>query len=155
MRISARCLVAGVVAGAAVAASQALGSPAVAGTYTTYRDLATGFCLDSNGEGRVYTLGCNGGSFQKWVLRSADGGVTLHNLATGFCLDINTQGRVYTLSCNGGNYQVWTRTRHGRQVTLRNLSTGFCLDSNTEGRAYTLGCNGGNYQRWTPSTGEY
>ncbi|GAA0279134.1 RICIN domain-containing protein [Cryptosporangium japonicum] len=153
MKISTRCVVGGALAGIAVAA--AVPSAAVAGTYTTYRDLATGFCLDSNGEGRAYTLGCNGGSFQKWVLRSADGGVTLRNLATGFCLDSNTAGRVYTLACNGGNYQVWTRTRYGNQVTLRNLSTGLCLDSNTDGRIYTLGCNGGSYQRWTPVTGRY
>jgi hypothetical protein len=32
----------------------------------TYQNLATGRCLDSNTSGSAYTLGCNGGSFQRW-----------------------------------------------------------------------------------------
>ncbi|TQS44010.1 RICIN domain-containing protein [Cryptosporangium phraense] len=153
MRI--RTLVTGALLGAAVAVSQLIPGTALAGTFNTYTNLATGFCLDSNGQGRVYTLGCNGGSFQKWILHRVDGGYTLRNLATGFCLDSNTEGRAYTLGCNGGNYQVWQREVHGSQRTWRNLSTGFCLDSNTDGKVYTLGCNGGSYQRWTPASGTY
>ncbi len=32
----------------------------------TLKNLATGFCLDSNANKQVYTLGCNGGSYQRW-----------------------------------------------------------------------------------------
>jgi len=32
----------------------------------TYKNLATGFCLDSNAARQVYTHGCNKGSYQKW-----------------------------------------------------------------------------------------
>lgn len=33
----------------------------------TYKNLATGYCLDSNAARQVYTHICNGGSYQKWL----------------------------------------------------------------------------------------
>jgi hypothetical protein len=42
-------------------------SPAQA-SVRKYKNLATGFCLDSNTARRLYTHACNGGSFQKWRL---------------------------------------------------------------------------------------
>ena len=32
----------------------------------TWVNTATNRCLDSNGQGNAYTLGCNGGDFQRW-----------------------------------------------------------------------------------------
>lgn len=128
----------------AAAAVFGMVAPAQAAGPYTWADVATGFCLDSNTAGSAYTLGCNGGSFQKWTWTGGSASVEHRNLATGLCLDSNTAGRVYTLGCNGGNFQRWRRS--GQQWI--NVATGLCLDSNTAGNLYTLGCNGGSFQKW-------
>jgi serine/threonine-protein kinase len=110
------------------------------------KDVATGFCLDSNANKQAYTHDCNGGSYQKWTVSN---GTTLKDLATGFCLDSNANKQVYTHDCNGGSYQKWTLGKSARGTTLKNLATGFCLDSNANRQLYTHDCNGGSYQQWT------
>jgi serine/threonine-protein kinase len=71
------------------------------------KNVATGFCLDSNANKQAYTHDCNGGSYQKWTLGRGSHGTTLKNLATGFCLDSNANKQLYTHDCNGGSYQQW------------------------------------------------
>ncbi|CAO5186246.1 putative xylanase [Frankia sp. AiPs1] len=139
--------------GATVALLLTLGlaGSAQAASGRTFVNLATGFCLDSNSKGEVYTLGCNGGPYQGWSLGSTafNGVVTLRDQATGRCLDSNADRKVYTLGCNDGSYQKWTVNNGGFGTrTFRNLATGFCLDSNGGRKVYTLGCNDGSYQKW-------
>jgi hypothetical protein len=74
--------------------------------FLTFKDYATGRCLDSNGSGSVYTNLCQlpGNPYQTWY---AGGGGPLLDGGTSRCLDSNYAGHVYTLPCNGGNYQKW------------------------------------------------
>ncbi|MFF2011202.1 RICIN domain-containing protein [Streptomyces sp. NPDC058195] len=128
----------------------AVSTPAVAGPQVRFKNVATGRCLDSNGAGRAYALGCNGGGNQSWTVEfNHTGGGALKDVATGRCLDSNGAGEVYALGCNGGDNQRWTAGESGAGVVVwKNVATGRCLDSNGAGKVYTLGCNGGDNQRW-------
>jgi hypothetical protein len=122
---------------------------AQASIVVTIRNAQTGLCLDSNYAGNVYTLGCNGGNYQRWRIESGGTILTIHNVQTGRCLDQNGQGSIYTLGCNGGSYQLWFGS--GGTTANTNIVHNFyggVLDSNYAGHVYCLPRNGGNYQNW-------
>ncbi len=72
------------------------------------QSFATGKVLDSNTDGKAYTLQYNCGDYQKWdIIQSGNGWVNLRNVATNRYLDSNSEGHLYTLPANGGEYQKW------------------------------------------------
>jgi hypothetical protein len=68
----------------------------------TLKDVATGYCLDSNGTS-LYTHVC-GSTYQVWTGSNVMG--TLEQSVTSVCLD-GSGTSVYVLACNQGAYQIW------------------------------------------------
>jgi hypothetical protein len=117
-----------VVVGMVLSATLALASPARAFAAETFRNAATGNCLDGNGSGDIYPLACNGGAFQHWeVVANGDGSRTFRNSATGLCLDNNDSQAVYGHQCNGGTFQKWWISRAYGEIGFENKQTGRCL----------------------------
>lgn len=65
------------------------------GTYLM-KFTGNGKCLDSNSNGDVYLLDCNGGDYQKWYEIHESAGWVLKDKATGLVLDTGGTGVVYT-----------------------------------------------------------
>jgi hypothetical protein len=65
------------------------------GTYLM-KFTGNGKCLDSNSDGDVYLLDCNGGDYQKWYEIHESAGWVLKDKATGLVLDTGGTGVVYT-----------------------------------------------------------
>lgn len=115
---------------------------------STFKNVATGLCLDSDVEGKVYTLVCNSTGYQNWEATSVRDGYTVKNKVTGYCLDSDADRDVYAWSCNGSDYQKWAVSKSGGSYRLKDVATGFCLDSNTDGEVYTRACSSGSVQQW-------
>ncbi|MER5889573.1 hypothetical protein ABT160_37600 [Streptomyces sp. NPDC001941] len=71
-------------------------------TSTTLKNNFWGRCLDSNVQGDVYPLSCNGGSYQKWrtVQPAAGSAVMLQSVGTSRCLYQQDDGYYRTAACD-------------------------------------------------------
>lgn len=123
---------------------------------------ASGYCLDSNTNGKgnnvgaVYTLPCNGGNYQKWVLwinAASPNEEEFTDYQTGRCLDSDGGGSAYALPCNYGLYQSWTATQvpgaPSGWLQIQDIKTDLTLDANGAGvNCVTRDENDGRYQSW-------
>ncbi|MEU4640345.1 hypothetical protein [Micromonospora sp. NPDC023814] len=142
-------------------------------TANMVRNLQTGWCLDSNWAGDVYTLPCSlpmgTNPHQVWEVHGVMSGlsdpvVQLKNKATGRCLDTIYGDNPRTVTLDG-HYcptgvtntlppaYVWrtfffaTGSKWNSVQFKSYMSTSYCLDSNY-GDVYSFHCNGGNWQNW-------
>ncbi len=131
-----------------VAASAVVADPALADVTNTMVNSGDNLCLDSNDNGDVYMLACNGGSYQKWRFAPTGGSFEflIINAKTNRCLDSNGDGRVYTLWCNGGNFQKWQADGLGDYYvrSWKNTATGRYLRSAGSGGKVDTG----EFQVW-------
>jgi len=114
-------------------------------------DYQTGRCLDSNYNGDVYTLPCNGGPYQQWWLGPD---YELCDYQTGRCIEALGQD-IHAYFPSGDPSQWWYFSQEASGLPIYQVQnqqyTALCLDSNYNGNVYALGCNGGPYQAWFPA----
>jgi hypothetical protein len=75
----------------------------------TFKDSATGLCLNGNGTGTsVDTSSCvTGDPYEQWYAAWGGSGWFLKHAATAFVLDMQSDGTPYFNTLNGGAYQQW------------------------------------------------
>ena len=111
-----------------------------------FRNSETGLALDSNGDGRVYSITPNGGPFQNWIIENTDNNALyLKNKATQRYLESSFNGKVFTSPNKGNNQQKWRFDG----LRIINVATQYALDSFTDGsQIATRPPHGGGLQKW-------
>ncbi|WP_432839800.1 RICIN domain-containing protein [Dactylosporangium sp. CA-092794] len=137
-----------------------LASPAHADVFAGWtgmlRSMPQGQCLDSNYNGEVYTLGCNGGQYQQWRFVHVDDGSgypvwALKDQQTQRCLRA-TDSSLSTVSCGSDAgtffYAIYPQPDHN-VLKLMTWTSGGCLDANLPWeRPYIRWPCDSDYQDW-------
>jgi hypothetical protein len=126
-------------------------------TVSTFRNLGTTFCLDTDSSARrsVFSVACTGSRSQQWVFTRSNTTSTIRDLASGLCLSSNATGDVFAVSCTSPPTTTpvhqWFITQSGGP--LIDVVTGRCLASPlVPGPSLipvnTSQCNGTPAQNW-------
>ncbi|MPY52327.1 RICIN domain-containing protein [Streptomyces acidicola] len=116
----------------------------------TFKNQATGNCLEGIEDGRARSYPCVGTSTQQWnVHQWADSTRELKNLKTGLCLDDSNAFGLRTFPCNATPFQSWYVKRwNDGTIEFKNQATGRCLDDSAAYGLRTFPCNATPYQSW-------
>ncbi|GAA2331567.1 RICIN domain-containing protein [Streptomyces cuspidosporus] len=135
-------------ASAAEAGIQAVGNQ--------YKNEKTELCLDSDGQGNVYTKDCawdKHNAYQQWIVATIPpewlNVFVVQNVQTNRCLETGSGDSMRTAPCTWSLSQQWTKTTYNGAWIIKNVENGRVLDSDHAGHAYTSTFGVGNpYMRW-------
>lgn len=117
--------------------------------YETYKNEATGECIDADKFFfRVYE--CNGTTWQKWAVKHwNDGTVRFMNLGTGQCLTDSDDSLGMAGYCTKSEYQSFI-VKHWNDGTMRfqNEATGQCVEANSTDIWSSTSCDSSESQSW-------
>ncbi|MEV4440763.1 RICIN domain-containing protein [Streptomyces sp. NPDC049577] len=116
----------------------------------TFRNQATGRCMDDTTNGGFRTWSCNGSGPQKWNVHVwNDGTRQLRNINTGRCIE-DTDNGLRTVICNSSPEQSWwIKVWNDGTVRFQGQVTGRCLEDSDGSGFRTWACDSSPNQSWS------